>query len=154
VETIKVEGFDFKPAKDYASIKTGKGYVLSDDVTFATNASMRKSGGVIYSMRLAISASIAKKARLQLGDKIAIYFDKKNMAGMLVRANNSRLTLTGKPGKGRLEVKTTWTPEDNIPTVARTVGCPSEVTDDGILFMLPDCVSFDRNLRAEADAKK
>ena len=154
MDSIKVDGFNFEPAKKYANTRTGKGYVLPDDVTFATGASNRKPGSVIYSMRLAISASIARKAHLRLGDKVAIYFDRKNMAGMLVRSNGSRLKLTGKPGKGRLEVKTTWTPEDNIPTVAKTIGCPSEVTDDGILFMLPDCVSFDRNLRAEADAKQ
>jgi hypothetical protein len=147
-----VKGYDFKPAKPPGTTRTGKGFMLPEDVTFSTNASERKPGHVIYSMRLAISAAIAKKARLVLGDKIAVFFDRKNMAGILVRTNSGTLKLTGKPGKGRLEVKTTWRPGDNIPTVATTIGCLSEVTDDGIIFMLPDCVSFDRNLRAEADA--
>jgi hypothetical protein len=144
---ISVKGFKFEPIEP--ANRGGRSGAFSEwDLIFATD---RKSvaGGVTYGMRIGISQAFAKKARIIDGDRVEILFDKEEKAGLIRRVNDGghQISSYGKKNT-RLYIKPTIKP--GMPTVAETVGCPSEILDEGIMFLLPDCVSFDRNLRAEA----
>ena len=150
---INIKGIEFLPAKA-ASSDCGKGRTLGADVTFGTGAANR-DGSIEYSMRIGIAQSFAKLARFRKKERFDVHFAPKEKIGMIVKSDNGRLQLLGGEGNARLELKTTISAKDTIPYVASTVECESEIHKDGsIIFLLPDCVSFDRNLRAEADAKK
>jgi hypothetical protein len=118
-----------------------------EDIVIATDRAGFKAERR-YSLRIAIGHSVAKKARLIKGDRVDILFDRGARAGLLRRVTNGGWKLTSGSIKDKLFVKVQLKP--GMPTIASPAGCPCEVTDDGIIFTLPDEVSFDRNMRAEA----
>lgn len=134
-----------------ASCRRGGGSrVGDDDISFATDLASRKSGEPCYSMRIGIPTHVAKKARLIEGDRIRILFDETAGLGLIKRINGDGWKLTPTHKGGRLVVKVTLRP--GMPTVAESCGCPCEITDEGIVFVLPQDVSFIENLRANRDA--
>jgi hypothetical protein len=149
-----VDGIEFamiQPARRGGAGSQAK--FSSDEVVLSIDKSGAK-GAVAYSLRISIHKTIAKKARLIEGDRIQFGFNQEKGIGIIRRVNDGGYRLSGCNKKSdRLYIKPNWR-KGLMPSVASSVGCPSEIKDEGIIFMLPDCVSFDRNLRAEADAKQ
>lgn len=109
---------------------------------------------VKYAMRIGIPSHAAKEARLIKGDRVDILFDKEAGLGLVKRVNSGGWAVSAphKKQAERLYVCATYTA--GMPSVAKSVGCPCEVTPDGIIFTLPDEVSFTENLREIADKQK
>jgi hypothetical protein len=139
---IKISGFEFESAKPQG--RGGK-QKIDADVALMTKASTSTKRPV-FTVRVTISNKLAKEARLRYGDRVDLLFDRKNMAGAILRSDDGQYALTGSMANGRLEVKTTWRDGDNIPTTADIAKCCGEATSQGIVFMLPDTVSFTDNL--------
>lgn len=121
-----------------------------DEVTFAIDKGTSK-GVSCYALRIAVPKEIAKKARFIEGDTVDILFDKEERAGLIKRIIGKGWTLSKWKTSARLTVKLRW--NNGMPSVASCVSCPCEITPDGIVFFLPECVSFDHNLREEAGKK-
>jgi hypothetical protein len=152
--TINIKGIEFLPAKSAKNKNTRGGRTLDADVTFGTG-STKRDGAVEYTMRIGIAQQFAKLARFRRGERFDVFFAPKEKLGVITKAENGYFQLLGGEGGARLDLKAVISPDDNIPFVAQTAGCEAEICKDGsVVFMLPDCVSFDRNLRAEADAKQ
>jgi hypothetical protein len=123
----------------------------SDEIVFATDqAGMKRDGR--YAMRVAIHATIAKKARLIKGDLIDVLFDEQAKVGLIKRVNDRGWTLTSGSTCARLTVKISMKP--GMPSIEKAASCPCEVTDEGIVFTLPDSVSFTENLREKSCEEK
>jgi len=151
---INIKGIEFLPAKSAKSKSTRGGRTIDADVTFGTGATKR-DGSIEYTMRIGLAQPFAKLARFRKGERFNLFFARKEKLGVITKAENGEFQLLGGEGGARLDLITVIGPEDNIPFIAQTTGCESEICKDGsIVFMLPDCVSFDINLRAEADNKK
>jgi hypothetical protein len=150
---ISIKGIEFVPAKAPCTAAGGR-RAYQSDVTFGTGATSR-DGCMEYTMRIGLAQSFAKLARFRKGDRFDVHFAVREKIGMIVKADDGRFRLLGGEGNARLELKTVIAADDTIPFSSHTVECESEIGKDGsVIFLLPDCVSFDRNLRAEADAKK
>jgi hypothetical protein len=150
---INIKGIEFVPAKA-PSASSGGRRAYQSDVTFGTGATAR-DGHIEYTMRIGLAQSFAKLARFRKGERFDVHFAVREKIGMIIKADNGRFRLLGGDGNARLELKTVICDDDNIPFSSQTVECESEIGKDGsVIFLLPDCVSFDRNLRAEADGKK
>jgi hypothetical protein len=151
---MNIDGIEFamvQPARRGGSANQAK--FGEDDVVLSIDKSGAK-GVAAYALRISIHKSLAKKARLIEGDVIQFGFNQQKGVGIIRRVNGDGYKLSGCSKKsGRLYIKPNWR-KSEMPSMVQPVGCPSEIKDEGIVFMLPDCVSFDRNLRAEADAKK
>jgi hypothetical protein len=151
---INIKGIEFLPAKSSKSKSTRGGRTLDADVTFGTGATKR-DGSTEYTMRIGIAQSFARLARFRKSERFDVFFAPNEKLGVITKSENGYFQLLGGEGGARLDLKAVIGPDDHIPFVAQTVGCEAEVCKDGsVVFMLPDCVSFDRNLRAEADAKQ
>ena len=146
--TIKIKGFNFVPVSPG---RKGGAYTqfAKDEVIFATDDAGRQSPGQ-YAVRIGVPVSIMKQARINPGETVIVAFDAEHRCGLIQFSRYSGYKVS-KGNGNRNYVKFNLKP--GVPTVAESCGCRCEVTEDGIIFMLPDCVSFDRNLRAEADAK-
>jgi hypothetical protein len=129
----------------------GRPTYSKDDVVFATDYSGSKHGER-YAMRVSIPVAVAKRARIIPGDRVDVLFDKDSREGLVKRVNSGgwKLCETGKGGS-RLYVKVSFV--HGMPSVVSPVSCLCEVTDDGILFMLPDDVMFGENARERAENK-
>ena len=124
----------------------------SDEIVFATDQAGTVRDGR-YAMRVAIHSTIAKKARLIKGDLVDILFDEPAKVGLIKRVNAGRgWKLTTGSENSRLTVKISMKP--GMPSIEKATGCPCEITDEGIVFTLPDCVTFSENIRAKKDATK
>ena len=152
--TMNIDGVEFvmvKPARRGGANSQAK--FANDEVVLSIDKSGAK-GTVAYSLRISLHKSLAKKARLIEGDYIQFGFSQESGIGVIRRVNDDGYRLSGCRKKSdRLYIKPNWR-QGLMPSVASSIGCPSEIKDDGIVFILPNCVSFDRNLRAEADGKK
>jgi hypothetical protein len=145
---IKIKGYNFVMVEPARKGGTNRGF-SPDDVVFATDITGNNSN--LYALRIGLPVSAAKAARIKPGDKVKVGFDKPNKC-VLVQWNREGDYTVSKGSGSRLYIK--FNVQPGMPTVTESCGCPCEADDEGIVFMLPDCVSFDRNLRAEADAKK
>jgi hypothetical protein len=145
---IKIKGYNFVPVTTGRKNGSHRGF-SDDDVVFATDITGQHSN--LYAMRIGVPAKVAKAARIKPGDRVTVAFDKPNKCA-LIQWNREGTHTVSKGSGSRFYVKFNIQP--GMPTVAKSCGCPCEADEDGIIFMLPDCVSFDRNLRAEADAKQ
>ena len=129
----------------------GREKYSSDEVVFATDqAGMKRDGR--YAMRVAIHSTIAKKARLIKGDLVDVLFDEQAKVGLIKRVNDRGWKLTNGHESSRLTVKISMKP--GMPSIEKAAGCPCEVTDEGIVFTLPDSVSFTENLREKASESR
>lgn len=127
-----------------ANIQPGLGRPKLDcDVSFHTHITGRNKKKATFAMVIRLSKSIAKQARLIHGDKIDIAFDVENRMGLIRRVTASQWALSN----NRIQI----TIREGMPTTAERVACPAEVTPEGIQFILPDCVSFTKNMRLEHD---
>jgi hypothetical protein len=149
-----VDGIEFamiQPARRGGAASQAR--FANDEIVLSIDKSGSK-GVVAYSLRISIHKTLAKKARLIQGDHIQFGFNQDKGIGIIRRVNEGGYRLSGCNKKSdRLYIKPNWR-KGLMPSVAASVGCQTEINDAGIVFMLPDCVSFDRNLRAEADGKK
>ena len=127
-----------------------RGRYKSDEIIFATDQA--GADGDRYAMRVAIHPSTARKARIMKGDLIDVFFDEEAKVGLVKRDNLQGWKLAANSENSRLTVKIHMRP--GMPSIEKATGCPCEVTDEGIVFTLPDCVSFAENLRAKKDANK
>jgi hypothetical protein len=129
----------------------GRPSYSKDDVVFATDYSGTKHGER-YAMRVSVPMAVAKKARIIAGDRVDVLFDQGSREGLVKRVNSGgwKLCETGKSGS-RLYVKVSFV--FGMPSTVSPVACPCEVTDEGIVFMLPEEVGFGENLRERADNK-
>ena len=118
-----------------------------DEIVFAIDKGSGK-GQNRFCLRIAIHPEVAKKAKLIKGDVVDILFDKVEKAGLIKRVLSGGWKLTSGDSQSRLNVKTNYKP--GMPSINGSTSCPCEITDDGILFYLPENVCFERNLREEA----
>ena len=146
--TIELNGYNFVPVIPGRKGVSQQAF-KNDEIVFATDMTGRSSK--LYAVRIGVPAAIAKEARLIPMDRVLVAFDRENKCGLIQRIHSGGHSVSKWNGS-RHYIK--FNHQAGMPTVAKSCGCPCEVTSDGIIFMLPDCVSFDRNLRAEADGKK
>lgn len=125
---------------------TGRNMYRDDDLVFSTDKSCG-AGGLRYSMRVSIRSVFAKKARIIRGDLVDILFDEGAKAGLIKRVNSGGWKLTASKDNSQwLSVRITYKP--GMPSAASAVSCLCEITDEGLVFTLPDEVSFTENLKA------
>jgi len=139
----------FKTLQELTGVEAKRGNhskIPSDQILFATDKRSKGDKGSLFCMRIGIPVKTAKKARFVAGDKVEVLFDVADRVGLVRRVSSGGYTLCKHHENSRLTVKATYYP--GMPTVSDSVGCLSDVTDDGIVFMLPDSVSFEKNLRA------
>jgi len=100
-----------------------------------------------WSLVVALSTAIAKKAKFMRGDKVNFLWDAEKKVGLICRVTDGGWALTsgGKRVKGKYYFKMYF--KEGMPNVAHLTGCPSEVTSEGIEFIFPDDVSFTGNKR-------
>lgn len=115
------------------------------DIVIATHVSRATKPA----LAITISLQIAKKARLIAGDRVEIFFDEQSAPRrcLIKRVSEGGLCVSGRgPKEKRLGIKVTWI--KGIPSVDKPYDCQAVVTDDGILFDIPDEASFDKAMRA------
>jgi hypothetical protein len=154
---VSIKDFDLGPPIRPMT-RGGNGGSASDaPVVYAVDICGVHGGNRSYAIRIAMREDIADKARIRTGDIVHVEFDKNGKGGVVFRViegKGFRVLSASKKG-GRLYFKMTLRP--GVPTVAKPVDCDASIEKLGVVvFAFPDAavVSFDRNLRAEADGKK
>jgi len=137
-----------------SSVLRGR-HTINAGLVIATDFSGKnKEGKNRYSLRVSLSSKLAKESRLIHGDRIDILFDKESspMRGLITRVKGNGWTLVkaGESKNSRLVTKISMV--DGMPTFPTAQICENVViSEEGILFDLPDECSFTENLRAKHD---
>lgn len=121
-------------------------------ITLATDRQNPKQPGdeVRYTLRLDISAEVAKQARLIMGDRVDILIDRESRKMMLKRVHDGGWKLARSGGGGNLKIQVRYI--EGMPSVPVSAGCSSvQLTDDGVVFDVPKSARFDINARKERD---
>lgn len=109
-----------------------------------------KNGSTRQALTIRLSADLAKEARLLIGDRVDVLFDKESGLGLVKRVQTGgyATTVAGmatssvKPGAFYpTVVKLTY--YDGMPFIAERHDCENvTVTNEGIMFTLPDSVTY------------
>jgi len=154
---IKIKDFDLGPPVRPMARGGNGGRGSGSPVVYAVDICGVHGGKRSYAIRIAMREDIADHARIRTGDIVEVEFDKNGRGGVVrrvVEGKGFRVLSASKRG-GRLYFKVTL--REGIPTVAGSIECDAAVEKLGVVvFAFPPAaaVSFDRNLRAEADAKQ
>lgn len=118
-----------------------------DKVGFSTDlASKTKSGEDRFGMRILIPEPAVTQMRLLSGDMVDVQLDKEKRLILVKRITNGKgWKLTSNTSNGSLNLKVTWRP--GMPSVASTVHCNYIIDDRGLVFELPQEVSFEECAR-------
>lgn len=121
----------------------------SEDLVIATD----HAGEGKFAVRFSLSAKICKAYRLLVGDRVDILFDTETNPprGLIRRINDGGgWKIYETPGKGgRLVVKMQY--HIGLPSVPESTGCQAvDVTDEGILFDIPENADFTKNVRIKS----
>lgn len=93
-----------------------------------------------------LSKQITKESRWVAGDRIDILFDPETRRGLLQRVGDGGCKLIA-ASKNSFSIQCTWYP--GMPTVPRSMACKNaKVTDEGILFDLPDDAAFVKTFKS------
>lgn len=144
----------FVKISDYAGVGSTKHRRSNNaDLIIATDLSglNGRDKKARYSLRISISAKVARSARIIAGDLVDVAFDADStpQRGLLVRVNQGGWKICHVGGKEtnkntRLVFKVTSI--KGMPTFAEPYNLDAVITDEGILFDLPPC-SFTENLK-------
>lgn len=107
-----------------------------------------------FSMRLSISQEIIKKARFMPGDRVDVLIDREARMVLIKRVTSGGWALSYRTKSNeRAMVQISWS--IGLPSVSQSTPCSEvKVTEDGIIFKLPDCAVFDRNARLDVGAER
>jgi hypothetical protein len=105
-------------------------------------------------MRLSISQEIVKKARFMPGDRVDVLIDREARMVLIKRVTSGGWALSYRTKSNeRAMVQISWS--IGLPSVSQAAPCSEvKVTEDGIIFKLPDCAVFDRNARLDVGAER
>ena len=129
----------------------GRSIVVPNKIGFATDVGGRGKNSGRFSLRITIPESAAKEIRFIKGDRMDILVDKESRMVLVKRVSQGGWMLSSANKNTRvLNVKITWAP--GMPSVATTVYCDYIIDERGLVFELPDEVSFgDDCARRETD---
>jgi hypothetical protein len=153
---VKIRDFDLGPPIRPMVRGGSGGRAVDDPVVYAVDICGVDGSKRSYAVRIAMREDIADQARIRPGDLVEVEFDKNGKGGVVRRVINGKgfSVLSASKKGGRLYFKMTL--RAGLPTVAKSVGCEASVENGAVVFAFPadTKVSFDINLRAEADAKQ
>lgn len=142
---------NFKSVTEISGRAPGRGgQRLLDGVTISTDRrSPRGHAASEYTMRFSISQQLTKKARFMPGDRVDVLIDREARLVLIKRVSSGGWALSYRTKSNeRAMVQISWC--EGLPSVKRSTACSDvQVTEDGIIFKLPDSAVFDRNARLD-----
>lgn len=142
---------NFKSVTEISGRAPGRGgQRLLDGVTISTDRRVSKGhAGSEYTMRFSISQNLTKKARFMPGDRVDVLIDREARMALIKRVSSGGWALSYRTKSNeRAMVQISWCV--GLPSVKQSTACSDvQVTEDGIIFKLPDSAVFDRNARLD-----